>query len=167
MDLAELNALPAKRAKEEFAKCCGASCWVERMCGGRPYADKNDLLSSASLHWKGLGREDWIEAFSHHARIGDREILRAKSKTKSWEQGEQSGVKAAPESVLDELVDANRKYEKRFGFIFLVCATGKTAAEMLGFLKQRMKNEADVELRIAAGEQEKILLLRLEKLLKP
>jgi 2-oxo-4-hydroxy-4-carboxy-5-ureidoimidazoline decarboxylase len=103
---------------------------------------------------------------THHPRIGDVSKLREKYKaTATWSSQEQRGVQEASEEVLQGLADGNREYEARFGFIFLVCATGKSAGEMLALLRERMNNEPEAELRIAAGEQAKITRIRLEKLL--
>jgi 2-oxo-4-hydroxy-4-carboxy-5-ureidoimidazoline decarboxylase len=124
------------------------------------------VYAAADAIWLKLDRADWLEAFTHHPKIGDMDSLRAKfATTKEWAAGEQSGVNAANEEVLRGLADGNREYEQRFGHIFIVCATGKSAQEMLTLLRARLHNEADKELRIAAGEQAKITRIRLEKLL--
>jgi len=116
--------------------------------------------------WNALGKEDFLEAFTHHPQIGaSKEHLRTKfQSTASWSSGEQAGVSQASEDVLDRLVDGNKAYLDRFGYIFIVCATGKSAEEMAELLEQRLPNEPDVELRVAAQEQAKITHIRLEKL---
>ncbi len=112
----------------------------------------------------GACRADWLQAFASHPRIGDRDALRAKfAATGAWTAHEQSGVDGAPEDLLGELAEENCRYEARFGYIFIVCATGKTAGEMLALLKERLTNDAGLELKIAAGEQAKITRIRLEK----
>ena len=168
MTLSDLNALPESAAADELGRCCGATRWVARMVAGRPYADATDLQDVARSVWRELSSEDWLEAFTHHPRIGDVDGLRKKfASTAKWAAGEQSGAGDAAEAVLTALATGNRDYEARFGHIFIVCATGKTAAEMLALLRARIGNAPDTELRIAAGEQEKITTLRLEKLLSP
>ncbi|MNT52311.1 OHCU decarboxylase [compost metagenome] len=116
--------------------------------------------------WRGLGPEDWKEAFEHHPRIGDLDSLKAKyANTRDWAAGEQSGAASAPEEVLQALAEGNQTYEAKFGHLFIVCATGKTAKEMLDLLQARLPNAPQVELGIAADEQRKITRLRLEKLI--
>jgi 2-oxo-4-hydroxy-4-carboxy-5-ureidoimidazoline decarboxylase len=137
------------------------------MASARPFADLPELLSEAERVWNALGPADWLEAFSHHPRIGD---LRAKFGTPDprvakWAAQEQKGAAGASEETLRRLADGNAAYERKFGYIFLVCATGKTAEEMLGLLESRLGNEPGRELGIAASEQAKITRIRLEKLL--
>jgi 2-oxo-4-hydroxy-4-carboxy-5-ureidoimidazoline decarboxylase len=113
-----------------------------------------------------LSREDWLEAFSHHPRIGDRGSLAERfPHTAGWSASEQGGVAGAGEGLLDVLLQANRDYEARFGYIFIVCATGKSASQMLALLQERLPNAPDAELEIAAAEQRKITAIRLKKLL--
>lgn len=165
--LKELNAWPPERAREELLRCCGSSRWAERMAAERPFSDENTLLASADRVWSALEPRDWEEAFSRHPRIGGKDALRAKfAATRAWAQGEQAGVQAAEEAVLASLAEGNRTYEERFGRLFIVCAAGKSAAEMLALLKARLGNDPAAELAVAAGEQAKITRLRLEKLLK-
>ncbi len=166
MTLAELNALPGERAREELLRCCGCARWADAVLESRPFPDKAALLSSSDAAWGRSGEEDWREAFAHHPRIGGKDALRAKfAATQAWATGEQAGAAAASEAVLDALAEGNAAYEKKFGHIFIVCATGKSAAEMLDLLKSRLPNDAGAELRLAAAEQNKITKLRLEKLL--
>jgi 2-oxo-4-hydroxy-4-carboxy-5-ureidoimidazoline decarboxylase len=136
------------------------------MAGGRPYVDELQLLKAAQAHWNGLGREDWLEAFARHPRIGDKAALRAKLAS-SWAAGEQAGARSAPEETLDALAEGNAAYERRFGHVFLICATGKSAEEMLAALRRRLESSPAAELQAAAGEQAKITELRLKKLLSP
>jgi 2-oxo-4-hydroxy-4-carboxy-5-ureidoimidazoline decarboxylase len=164
--LSRLNALAAPEAREALRWCCGASRWVDAMAARRPFPDAHALFAAADEVWAGLGPADWSEAFSHHPRIGDKGALRERfAATRHWAAGEQSGVSAASEEVLDALARGNRDYEARFGHIFIVCATGKGADEMLGLLRQRLGNDPEAEARIAAAEQAKITRIRLEKLL--
>jgi len=164
--LERLNKLPAAEARAELLRCCGASRWADGMVRARPFRDAEHLFSEAAWLWEQTGPEDWHEAFKHHPRIGDVSQLRATfASTATWSAQEQGGVSGAGEAVLQGLADGNREYEQRFGFIFLVCATGKSAEEMLGLLRARLPNPPDEELRIAAREQAKITRIRLEKLL--
>ncbi|MDO8757525.1 MAG: 2-oxo-4-hydroxy-4-carboxy-5-ureidoimidazoline decarboxylase [Elusimicrobiota bacterium] len=166
MTLAEFNALPKEPAQAELLRCCGCARWVAAVAAARPFADKAALLAASDAAWAATAERDWLEAFSHHPRIGGKDALRAKfAATQSWATGEQAGAAAASEAVLDELAAGNAAYENRFGHIFIVCATGKSAAEMLDLLKSRLGNEPGAELRLAAGEQNKITKIRLEKLL--
>ncbi len=166
MTVDELNALPPESAQEALARCCGSTHWVAGMLRRRPFADKPAALAAAGAAWAETEEKDWIEAFAHHPRIGGKDALRAKfAATKAWAQGEQAAVAAADEATLDALERGNADYEARFGFIFIVCATGKSAAEMLALLNDRLPNDRPTELLIAAGEQNKITTIRLEKLL--
>jgi 2-oxo-4-hydroxy-4-carboxy-5-ureidoimidazoline decarboxylase len=167
MTLAELNELSQAQAFAAFERCCGARAWVERMCAARPFASAEALLAEAERQWEALGEREWREAFAHHPRIGDVEALRKRfASTAAWAADEQRGAAAADEDTLAALANGNRLYEERFGCIFIVCATGKSAAEMLALLEARLGNEPAHELRVAAGEQGKITRLRLEKLLQ-
>ena len=166
MTVDELNAATADAARAELLRCCGSTRWTEKMLGRRPFAGKAAALAAADAAWAETGEKDWLEAFAHHPRIGGKDALRAKfAATKAWAQGEQAAVAAADEATLDALEKGNANYEARFGFIFIVCATGKSAAEMLTLLDARLPNERAPELKIAAGEQHKITKIRLEKLL--
>ena len=166
--LSRLNAASDQDAREALARCCGASRWVAAMAARRPFRDEAALYAAADEVWAGLSPADWREAFAHHPRIGDKEALRARfASTRQWAAGEQAGADAAPDDVLEALARGNREYEARFGHIFVVCATGKSAPEMLSLLRERLANEPEHETRVAAGEQAKITRLRLEKLLQP
>jgi 2-oxo-4-hydroxy-4-carboxy-5-ureidoimidazoline decarboxylase len=166
MTIEELNRLPDTTARAELERCCGAGRWITGVLARRPFADRAALLQAATDVWRGLGPEDWREAFTHHPRIGDVEGLRKRfATTAAWAGAEQAGTASASEEVLRSLAEGNRRYEERFGHIFIVCATGKSAAEMDALLRARLGNDPETELRIAAGEQEKITRLRLEKFL--
>ncbi|MBN1210384.1 MAG: 2-oxo-4-hydroxy-4-carboxy-5-ureidoimidazoline decarboxylase [Myxococcaceae bacterium] len=161
-----LNGLPLGEAKAEFMRCCGSTRWAEGMARARPFKSEASVYAEAGWLWSQTGPDDWKEAITHHPRIGDVSKLRERFKaTGAWSEQEQKGVEGAGEQVLHALAEANRKYEERFGFIFLICATGKSAQEILEQLKERMNNPPALELRIAAGEQALITRLRLEKLL--
>lgn len=161
-----LNASSLEDVKDALTKCCGSSLWVEKMLEKRPFRSAGELFSTADDIWFKLAPEDWLEAFSHHPRIGDVESLRAKfATTASWCENEQKGVSQATEDVLQQLSKLNDDYFDKYGYIFIVCATGKSADEMLAILKSRLPSDKDCELKVAAGEQAKITRLRLEKLL--
>lgn len=167
MTLDALNRAPRAAAATAFERCCGARVWVERMCEARPFADHAALFAAAERSAAALARADWLEAFAHHPRIGDRAALRERfASTAAWVGEEQRGAARASGETLAALVAANRAYEEKFGYIFVVCATGKSADEMLVLLEARLANDAAGELRVAAGEQMKIARLRLEKLLE-
>ena len=166
MTIEALNALTPSEANEQFKLCCGASNWVEKMNQNRPFHDKNEVHQKAKSIWFSLSSEDWLEAFTHHPKIGDIDSLRKKfHNTKSISKNEQSGLNDAEKSILKDLAESNQLYEDRFGFIFIVCAAGKSADEMLALIKIRLKNNMDTEMLNAANEQNKITQLRLKKLL--
>jgi 2-oxo-4-hydroxy-4-carboxy-5-ureidoimidazoline decarboxylase len=165
--LPRLNEMSAEAAQAELLRCCGSSRWAEALAAARPFADAAALYAAAESVWWELSPGDWREAFAHHPKIGDREALRARfASTAAWAAKEQAGALAAAEDVLDALAEGNRAYEERFGYIFIVCATGKTAAEMLALLRERLPNDPAKELLLAAGEQAKITRLRLARLLE-
>jgi OHCU decarboxylase len=165
--LSRLNALPEDAAEAELLKCCGSTLWASRMTGERPFHNLQELLAKAEAVWWALDAEDWLEAFSRHPKIGERESARAQAETaRSWSEQEQAGTHSADEETKRELMVGNRLYEEKFGHIYIVCATGKSADEMLALLKERLGNERETELRNAAEEQRKITELRLRKLLE-
>ena len=149
-----------------LSRCCASRGWVSAMMAAGPFSDRQALFDAASRIWWQLDTKDWLEAFAGHPKIGDLNHLREKfAATAHLSSREQAGVTEASEETLSQLAAGNQVYEARFGFIFIVCATGKSAAEMLALLKDRLKHEPEDELRIAAGEQLKITLLRLEQCL--
>lgn len=163
----EFNILPKEKLIEELKKCCGSKAWVQRMLPFIPADDMVELLEDAEDEWWQCSQSDWKEAFAHHPKIGDIDSLRKKfASTANWAASEQSGVNKASEETILALAAANKLYEEKFGFIFIVCATGKSAEEMLALLQQRLPNEPDEEIIIAADEQNKITKLRIEKLLE-
>ena len=159
MTLEQLNALSRSTAREELERCCGSDRWVAAMTDRRPFHGPDELYHAAEEEWWSLGPADWLEAFSHHPRIGERAA--------GWAKDEQAGVDAASHSTRMALATLNREYEDRFNHVFLICATGKSADEMLGEVRRRLANDPAQELRIAAAEQAKITRLRLQKLLTP
>lgn len=166
VSVAELNAMSDDCATELLTECCGASRWVGAMVARRPFGSRNAVLSVANDVYESLTASDWLEAFAHHPRIGERTSAVAQSERGSvWSVGEQSGIDRARDDMRDELAVINREYEQRFGHIYIVCATGKTAEEMLSLSRARLQNDPGAELRVAAEEQRKIMHLRLKKLL--
>ena len=162
--IAKLNNLAPDAAQAGLTRCCGASRWVTRMLDRRPFANRCQLLQSADEVWWNLTADDWREAFAQHPKIGDLEQARARfATTHDWSAQEQSGVQQVPESMLADLAAGNQAYLAKFGYIFIVCATGKGAVEMLHLLRQRLTHDPHTELPIAAEEQRKITQLRLEK----
>jgi OHCU decarboxylase len=130
----------------------------------RPFGSIAELVEASDRVWRGLGVEDWDEAFRSHPRIGERKAPAAATKrSASWSRREQDGVHAQDATVLGELARRNAEYEARFGRVFLVCATGKSAAEMLAILRRRLLNDEETELREAVEQQRQITLLRLRK----
>lgn len=163
-----LNSLDEAEARAALTRCCGSARWVDHMLAERPFRDKARLFEAASRHWRALEVADWDEAFSHHPRIGDAaRIAPAAAATASWAKSEQAGASRASEDVRAAIAEGNQQYEAKFGRIYLVCATGKSGEELLTILRARLANDPAAELRIAAGEQEKITRLRLEKILSP
>ena len=161
------NQLPAKGAIEEVLSCCGSAAWARELAARRPLRDATSLLTASDEIWKSLGERDWVEAFSKHPRIGERKGPAAASvRSASWSEQEQRNVGTAGDALQQELAEANREYEQRFGRVFIVCATGKGAAEILDILRRRLHNDEATEMREAAEEQGKITNLRLKKWLE-
>jgi OHCU decarboxylase len=164
--LARLNALNDADAKAELLKCCGSMNWARELAARRPFGKVEELMTTAEQIWWSLCEQHWLEAFSAHSQIGGRKAERPQdAQAQTWSEQEQAGARGIDEATQEELADANRIYAEKFGHIFIVCATGKTAAEMLALLRARLPNDPSVELRNAADEQRKITRLRLEKLL--
>jgi OHCU decarboxylase len=160
-----LNALSPPEAEAEFLKCCGSKNWARCMVGHRPFANFDDLLIKSDRIWWSLEQADWLEAFRSHPRIGETKANQATSAVaRAWSEQEQAGVKSAGHDTMQTLAAANSEYERRFGYIFIVCASGKSSEEMLAILQARLNNDPDSELRVAAEEQRKITRLRLNKL---
>jgi OHCU decarboxylase len=165
-DLDRLNSVSAETAAGEFLKCCGSSNWAQRMAAERPFMSLNQLLDSAEQIWWSLDPADWLEAFHSHPKIGEKKAAAPTSdQSKRWSETEQAGVGDAASETLQMLTTLNREYEEKFGFIFIVCATGKSSEEMLEILRDRLGNNSADELRNAAAEQAQITQLRLKKLI--
>jgi OHCU decarboxylase len=164
MTLAEFNALPSAAAESLLLDCCGSACWAAAVASHRPYAALEALHKAADSTWWKLERADWLEAFSRHPQIGDKPAGGSES-ARQWAAGEQSGARAASEDVKARLTRANRAYFEKFGYIYIVCATGKSAEAMLAILNQRLQNDRPSEISIAAEQQRMITSIRLDKLL--
>jgi 2-oxo-4-hydroxy-4-carboxy-5-ureidoimidazoline decarboxylase len=163
--VAALDAMPGPDFRHALGACCGAAAWVSGMEARRPFHTRDALLRAADEVWNALTPADWLEAFAHHPRIGERRAAADTGDTaRQWSAGEQARAMDADAAARAELADAQREYEARFGHIFLICAAGRTAAEVLAALRGRIRNAPDAELRVAAEEQRKITRLRLEKL---
>jgi OHCU decarboxylase len=163
--LEKLNRASPEEAEAAFFSCCGSRRWAQKMAESRPFADMPRLLKQAEEIWQNLEARDWLEAFAAHPKIGAKKAVQHQSaQSAEWSKNEQSGMQSANDSVRGELEDLNRLYEEKFGFIFIVCATGRTAGEMLEICRRRLGNAANAELSVAADEQRKITEIRLKKL---
>ncbi len=164
--IGKLNRLTAEEARAALLACCGSTRWASEVAALRPFWDVGQLLNLGGRVWRELPREDWLEAFRAHPKIGEKQAEKETgAEAQRWAEGEQSRAREASNETLDALAEANRGYEERFGFIFIVCATGKSADEMLALLRERIDNDPETELRVAAGEQWRITELRLRKFL--
>ncbi len=164
-NLQRLNLLPANEGESELRKCCGSKAWARQVAALRPYTSVDELIDQAERVWWALGQQDWLEAFHSHPKIGEKKPAAETAVTaQQWSAQEQAGIENSAGKTLKALAELNREYEEKFGFIFIVCATGKSSAEMLSILRARLVNSAEVELRNAAAEQAKITELRLRKL---
>jgi OHCU decarboxylase len=159
MTLDELNRMTAQRATDVLKPCCGSQRWAESMIVRRPFTDVADLHRAADVVAPTLGREDWLDAFRSHPRIGETKNV------PRWSQKEQEGMRTAADDVRSRLARLNQQYQERFGFIFIICAAGKSAEEMLAQLEERIQNRPEDEIRVATEEQRKIVHLRLDKLI--
>ena len=159
------DTLPDYDAARLLESCCGSHAWVQAMLERRPFRSLARILDEADEIWWSLSPEDWREAFDHHPRIGDQSAAAPQAAVaRAWSADEQRGATASSDATRQALVDGNREYERKFGHIYLVSATGKSAAEILDLLRVRLSNDPATELRVAALEQAKITRLRLEKL---
>ena len=164
--LGNLNQLSEEKAAIAFANCCTASEWIKQMVAARPFLTKAQCHEIALEVWRGLEKTDYLAAFEGHPKIGDVSSLKLRyAHTKKLASGEQSSVNEAGDDVLQALADGNAEYEQKNGFIFIVCAMGKSAAEMLELLRSRLLNDQQTELKNAALEQAKITAIRIDKLL--
>ena len=165
MNLNDLNQLELSERLALFQKCCAATRWFTGVARNAPYHCVDHLNEIARMHWANMEKDDYLEAFDGHPKIGDPDSLKAKyANTHKIASSEQSLVEEASDQVISELANFNQQYEEKFGYIFIVCTTGKTAEEMLDLVKTRLHNTPPEEIHIAAAEQLKILLIRIEKL---
>lgn len=161
-----LNAVPPEQAEAELLTCCGSRKWARQVAAQRPFAGTAELLDTADAVWWSLDRKDWLEAFRSHPRIGEGTAEAGQTaREKQWSVREQAGLGTASDATRRALAEGNLAYEARFGHIYLVCAAGKSGEELLAILSQRLANDPETEMRVAAEEQRKITHLRLEKLL--
>lgn len=167
MRLKQFNSLDKSIVFTELEKCCGSNQWIKSMLAARPYNSIENLHQFSDKVWSKLDEKDYLQAFTHHPQIGDIDSLKKKfANTAHWAGNEQAGTADASDELLNSLKSGNDDYLLKFGFIFIVCATGKVAQQMLDLLNQRIVNDRSKELLIAAGEQNKITHLRLQKLLE-
>lgn len=164
LTLDEFNAVPRAQAEQALLDCCGSERWASKVAARRPFARLNDLSDAADSTWHNLDAADWLEAFGRHPQIGEKAATGSES-SRRWAEGEQSGARIPTENVKARLAEGNHTYRQKFGYIFIVCASGKSAEEMLALLEQRLQNDPAHELRTAAEQQRLITRLRLEKLL--
>jgi 2-oxo-4-hydroxy-4-carboxy-5-ureidoimidazoline decarboxylase len=165
--LARWNGLSTDQAASEILPCCGSSAWAKGMACRRPIMDAASLLDAADEIWRGLAESDWMEAYRSHPRIGESKAgAPAPPRAASWSADEQRSVTSADDAVKMALAEANRKYEARFGRIFIVCASGKSPAEILQILTRRLQNSEEAEMREAAEQQRQITRIRLKKWLE-
>ncbi|MHC4829901.1 MAG: 2-oxo-4-hydroxy-4-carboxy-5-ureidoimidazoline decarboxylase [Planctomycetota bacterium] len=166
MSAGPLAELAPDQARAALTRCCGSSRWVDRMLQRNDLGSPAAVFAAAEEEAEALEADDWLEAFSHHPKIGGADALREKfAATRTWSKGEQQGAIGADPEILQRLADRNHEYHEKFGFIFIVCATGKSAEEMLALLEARLPNDNPTELANAAAEQRKITRLRMEKLM--
>jgi len=165
-DLEWLNSLPAEEAVKELLQCCGSQRWSAEMAAGRPYPSLEALINRANEAWWALDQSDWLEAFRSHPRIGEKKAAeQVSAQSQQWSGQEQAGMNSASREMTNTLAALNRAYELKFGYIFIICATGKTPEAMLSALHERLQHNAGAELPVAAAEQANITELRLKKLL--
>jgi OHCU decarboxylase len=165
-DLNWFNSLPTAEAIDELLKCCSSNRWANQLEDERPFTTIEELSRAAHAAWQSLSALDWLQAFRSHPRIGEQQAANEISQqAQAWSQQEQSAVHSSAQSTVAELSRLNEEYQEKFGYIFIVCASGKSPEEIIGILKKRIRNEKSTELKIAATEHEKITELRLRKLL--
>ena len=161
--LAVWNSADSRDAVETMLACCGARRWAEAMAMLRPIASPEELFDAADREWSKMNEPDWLQAFACHPRIGERKAGHVSARSAAWSSQEQSSTEAAQRRVLTELAEGNAKYEERYGFTYIVCATGKSAEEMLAILRRRLESGRATELREAVEQQRQIMQIRLRK----
>lgn len=162
--LTRWNHLPAGEAANEILPCCGSTAWAQRMAARRPLADAMSLLAVSDETWSSLGDAAWEEAFRSHPRIGEtRTAQPSHARSMAWSALEQQKAALTGDDVKMALAEGNKEYERRFNRIFIVCASGKTAPELLEILRRRLQNDPEVELREAVEQQRQIMHLRIKR----
>lgn len=161
--LAAWNAADEPAAREAMMACCGSKRWAAAMVALRPIVSVEELSEAADRVWRAMQEPDWLQAFTCHPRIGERKAAVAPAQSVAWSRHEQSSSNAASQRVLANLAEGNALYEQRFGFTYIVCATGKSAEEMLAILKHRLASNREAELQEAAEQQRQITQIRLGK----
>ena len=165
--MARWNFLPIAAAVSEILPCCGSRAWADGMVKRRPLLDAATLVAASDEIWRSLAASDWLEAFRSHPRIGESRAPKTVSpQSAAWSEQEQRNVAEAGESARIALAEANRAYERRFNRIFIVCATGKSPAEILKILQLRLENDDETELQEAMEQQRQITQIRLRKWLQ-
>jgi OHCU decarboxylase len=164
--LAAWNAADDVAAVEAMISCCGSRRWAAAMVASRPIESSERLRDTADRIWSTMEVPDWIEAFACHPRIGERKAAHATAKSKEWSRQEQASADGADYDVLERLAKCNAEYEERFGFTYIVCATGKNGDDLLAILERRLKSDREAELREAAEQQRQITQIRLRKWLE-
>lgn len=164
--LERINNASKAEAESMFRDCCGSARWASLMEEARPFASESELLDNAAAIWNDLETDDWMEAFRAHPMIGETKTTAAQqARSAEWSAAEQAGMSSADQLLRQDLAAANRAYYEKFGFIFIVCATGKSAEQMLELCRVRLGNDRETEIEIAGGEQRTITDIRLRKLL--
>jgi 2-oxo-4-hydroxy-4-carboxy-5-ureidoimidazoline decarboxylase len=164
--LSAWNATDRDAAVAALRSCCAARRWAMEVAAKRPFADEEELFTTADNVWATMQESDWMEAFQAHPRIGERKAVHASAQSTAWSRQEQSSAESAQAEILSELVEGNARYEELYGFTYIVCATGKTAEEMLDILRRRLTSDRETELREAAEQQRQITQIRLRKWLQ-
>ena len=161
--LARWNSLDTVAAAREALPCCGSHAWADGLAARRPFANVEELCEASDAVWAGLAEDDWREAFDSHPRIGQSHARAATAESLAWSSEEQRAAVSPDETAKLALSERNRQYEEKFGRIFIVCASGRSAAEILAALERRMGNSAAVEMLEAAEQQRQITQLRLRR----
>lgn len=160
------NTLAPEAAVAVLLSCCASHCWAQAVASQRPYASEQELFQAADTIWATMTEPDWMEAFGAHPRIGERKPAHATAQSSAWSQQEQFATNTAEQNILAKLAAGNLRYEELFGFTYIVCATGKSADEMLAILERRLTSDRAAELREAAEQQRQITQIRLRKWLQ-
>jgi OHCU decarboxylase len=161
--LAAWNEADESAALEAMGACCAARRWAQAMVALRPFSGVESLSLTADEVWSAMEESDWMEAFAAHPCIGEHKAASANAISAAWSEQEQSSAASAAQQVVADLAEGNAQYERRFGFTYIVCATGKSAEEMLAILQRRLGNTRETELREAAEQQRQIMQIRLGK----